>query len=662
MRFRHHLLLFLFLSSLRIGAQEKEVDSIYSAIKKGLPDTSLANAYVAITELIGYTYPDTVIPLSRKAIEVTEKHKGQLSKAEKHSFRKSKANALNNIGLIYMNQGDISQALDNFHSCLKLMEDNNDKAGVTLALNNIGGIYRSQGDNIQALDYYLRALKIARASGDKDGTAFSLGNIGVIYGNQGYTDKAIECYKKSLKIRKEIGDRQGSAMSLNNIGFMLEKKSSHGEALAYYIESLEAWKEIDDKDGMAYTLVNMGNVYFNTGNYQKAKEYAEKSFKLSNEINFPEDIRDAAYLLTKIYRKQNNWKAALDMQDLYISMRDSISNEETKKTAVKKQLQYQYEKEKLELEKEQEKKDLLRKEEKERQRVITYSVAGLLFLVLVFSSFLYNRFRVIRKQKGIIEEQKHMVEEKQKEIIDSIHYAQRIQSTLLAHKDLLDNNLRDYFVLFKPKDIVSGDFYWATEKNESFYLAVCDSTGHGVPGAFMSLLNVSFLNEAITEKNISACNEIFNYVRKRLITSVSQEGGQDGMDGIILSVEKNENGFVRLSYAAAYNTPVLLRGGKLTLLPADKMPVGKGERKNDFNLNNIPAQKGDVLYLFTDGFADQFGGPKGKKFKYKKLYEQFSAIHQLDMEKQRELLEDTFTMWKGDLEQVDDVCIIGIRI
>ena len=263
---------------------------------------------------------------------------------------------------------------------------------------------------------------------------------------------------------------------------------------------------------------------------------------------------------------------------------------------------------------------------------------------------------------------KEIIEEKQKEIVDSINYAKRIQYTLLARETLLRENLHEHFVLFKPKDIVSGDFYWATEirssgqgqeAGERFYLACCDSTGHGVPGAFMSLLNISFLNEAIIEKNILEPNEVLNHVRKRLIENISQEGGQDGMDAILICFDKTKN---TITYSAAHNAPLLIRNGEAINLAYDKMPVGKGETNDPFTLHTIHAQKGDLIYLFTDGYADQFGGSKGKKFKYKQLEELLIANANAPLQQQSAILDREFEFWKGNLEQVDDVLVIGIKI
>ncbi|MBL7922070.1 MAG: SpoIIE family protein phosphatase [Bacteroidia bacterium] len=258
-----------------------------------------------------------------------------------------------------------------------------------------------------------------------------------------------------------------------------------------------------------------------------------------------------------------------------------------------------------------------------------------------------------------IETKNEEISAKNKEILDSINYAKKIQSALLAHNDFLEQHLPEHFVLFKPKDIVSGDFYWATEHNGNFYLAVCDSTGHGVPGAFMCLLNIGFLNEAIKEKNISSPAAIFDHVRKRLIADISKEGQQDGMDGILLKAQSN-NGQLTIQYASANNAPVLIRNNEALTLGTDKMPVGKGLKDEAFKLHTIDVQPGDALYLYTDGFADQFGGPKGKKFKYKALNELLLANHKRKMAKQKQIFDSTFENWRGHLEQVDDVCVIGI--
>jgi serine phosphatase RsbU (regulator of sigma subunit) len=231
-------------------------------------------------------------------------------------------------------------------------------------------------------------------------------------------------------------------------------------------------------------------------------------------------------------------------------------------------------------------------------------------------------------------------------------------------------DIKNFFILYKPKDIVSGDFYYAQAhkgtqaKNEMFYLGTADCTGHGVPGAFMSMLGVSALNEAIIEKNIAMPHEILNDVRHSIIASLNPEGSdeesKDGMDCVLCAYDF-EN---KLLYLAAANNPLwIVRGGEVIEYKPDKMPVGKyNDDLKSFTLQTVQLQKGDIVYTFTDGYADQFGGPKGKKFKYKQLEEKLLEVHKLPMEEQKSKLADIFENWKGNMEQVDDVLIIGIRI
>ncbi len=292
--------------------------------------------------------------------------------------------------------------------------------------------------------------------------------------------------------------------------------------------------------------------------------------------------------------------------------------------------------------------------------------------LIVYSVVLIFRFRnkqllerqeqletTVKERTSEIEHQKHLIEEKQKEIVDSINYAKRIQYALLAHEDVLKQNLNDYFIYFNPKDIVSGDFYWSTKKDDRFYLAVCDSTGHGVPGAFMSLLNIGFLTEAIVEKGIEKPNEIFNYVRQKLIDNISKEGQKDGFDGILICIDRKNK---KLTYSSANNSPIIVSNNTIIGKESDRMPVGVGVRQESFKLFELDTKGNDILYLYTDGFADQFGGPKGKKFKYGQLNQLLLDISQKQLSVQKEILQDAFNSWKGALEQVDDVCVIGIRI
>ena len=352
-----------------------------------------------------------------------------------------------------------------------------------------------------------------------------------------------------------------------------------------------------------------------------------------------------------------SYKDAFGHYQQYIIIRDKLNSDELNKLAMRQKYTEEADKQKAE----QDKKDIYALEQKKNQQIIIFAVAGILIIVLVFSSLLFKRFKLTNKQKEIIEE-------KHKEISDSINYAERIQRSFLATADLLDENLKDYFVFFQPKDVVSGDFYWATKLVsssgvENFALVTADSTGHGVPGAIMSLLNVTSLESAIKDGH-NEPSEILNHTRQTIIERLkkdgSDEGGKDGMDASIVCFDFKNN---KLTYSAANNPIWVVRKNELIELKGDKMPVGKHDKDYvSFTQQEFKLIKGDVIYTLTDGFPDQFGGTKGKKFMYKQLKETLVSISNKPLIEQKETLTTILKNWMGDIEQVDDIIIIGIRI
>ncbi len=665
-----------------------------------------------------------------KALEINERLK------DKNGIAKT----LGNIGLVYYNQGDYPKALDYYFKALKMDEELGNKNGIAKHLGNIGIVYAVQAAASteasakvelfnKALAHYFKALKMAEELGDKNKIAIQLGNIGLVYDDQAAAstevsakvelfNKALDYYFKALKMDEELGDKNGIAIGLGNIGIVYDEQKDYPKALDYYFKALKMNEELGRKNGIAITLGNIGSLYsdqaiksnipltsFDKGELlNKAMEYCNKSLSLAKEIGNKETIKENYQRISKIdsalavnFFKVSNfgkaaqlWKSSAEHYKLYIIYRDSIDNEETKKKTIQISMTYDFEKKEAATQAEQEKKDAVAAAESKKQQLVLISVISGLVLVVLFALFIFRSLRVTRKQKRVIEvqktevekkniliaEQKKVVDEKQKDIIDSINYAQRIQRALLASDKLLNENLPEHFILFLPKDIVSGDFYWASElANQQFALVTADSTGHGVPGAIMSMLNISCLNEAVNGQLIVAPNKILNYTRSKIIQHLSNdgsaEGGKDGMDCSVISFDFKNN---TLTYAAAYNPIWIVRsnspfeGGRrgdveLLEFAPDKMPVGKHDKDSvSFVQHAVQLQKGDIVYSFTDGYADQFGGTKGKKFKYKQLEEVLLANHHLPMNEQKNILEKTFDDWKGNLEQVDDVLVIGVRI
>ena len=322
------------------------------------------------------------------------------------------------------------------------------------------------------------------------------------------------------------------------------------------------------------------------------------------------------------------------------------------------------------------------KSDLEQEQLRGYFLYGGVALLLVFGVFMYNRFRVTQRQKSIIEEQKkevdkqkELIEESHKEITDSIVYAKRIQSAILPPASAIKEHLKDAFILYMPKDVVAGDFYWLEsitndsdskgQKNEVLF-AAADCTGHGVPGAMVSVICNNALNRSVREFGLRDPGEILNNARKMVVQEFekSEEDVKDGMDIAIVSLKLDNSAALggQLEYAGANNPLWIIRNNEILETKADKQPIGKYVDPKPYTTHKVELMKGDVIYIFTDGYADQFGGERGKKFKSKAFKELLLEIHQLEMEEQKVSLEKAFINWRGKIEQIDDVCVIGVRV
>lgn len=620
-------------------------------------------------------------------------HQGEITKALKYYSRSLKitkeigdqlgsARCLINIGAIHTFQSNVPKALECYHQSLKILEKTNEQQLIATCLTNIGIIYDHQGDKTKALDYYRRGLKTLEKIGDKVGIARTLNNMGVVYQNSKELKKALYYYTRSLSIEEEIGDKQLIANSLTNIGSVYFEEGDLQKALAYYTKALKQDEEFGDKKLTVSTLHKIGAVYLKQGDLPKATDYAERSMALAREIGYTGDIQYAAELLSQIYQKQGKGIQALESYQLFIKMRDSINATENKQAAAEMRFKYEYEKKvSADSLKVAEEKKIVASRFKEEQSK-RYTLYGGLALVTLFGGFMFNRFRITARQKQIIEakeketqeqnelishqnqkveHQNVLLEHKQKEILDSISYAKRLQDAILPPKSVIDTAFPQNFILYKPKDIVAGDFYWSETVNNRFYIAAADSTGHGVPGAMVSVVCSNALNRAVKEFGLTETGEILDKTRELVIETFAKNNAEvkDGMDISLLCIDQEH---AKISWTGANNPLWYVKSGELTEIKPDKQSIGKTENPTPFTTHHLDFEAATTFYLFTDGMADQFGGEKGKKLKKKSFQKLLLAVSSLDLSKQAEQLDEQFENWKGELEQVDDVCIIGIRV
>lgn len=569
-------------------------------------------------------------------------------------------------GNIRFKQGNNVRAFECFQTALKLAEENGIDEIAASAANKIGYIHCFIMNNPERSKmYFFKALEYHKKMGNKKFIGRTLVNLGDVSAKLGDWQKGIEYQMEAYKLSSEVKDSAGMAITTGNLGDYYTEVKQYDKAIKFITLSKKIHELRKSEEGIKYSDGRLGLVYLGMNDDRNAENYLLSAYDYAIAQDHSELLLLTTQPLFQLYKKLNNPEKANFYQLKFLVVRDSVSNLEKLTRITEMENNRALEKMESEREKELAIETMKREQEDKQRNIVMAFVVFSLIMALIFSIIIFRRFKVSKKQNEIIQLQKEevelkneVIEEKQKEILDSIHYAKRIQSALLAHKDFIDAHLESNFVLFRPKDIVSGDFYWAAAKNDKFYLASCDSTGHGVPGAFMSLLSIGFLGEAIKEKNILEPHNIFNYVRERLIDSISKEGQKDGFDGILICVDKANK---KVTYAAANNTPVVVRDGKLIELQCDRMPVGKGELQKSFTLFTFDYKPSDFFYLYTDGYPDQFGGPKGKKFLYKRFNELLLSLSTKPVDEQSKLMADEFNVWKGDLEQIDDVCVIGVR-
>lgn len=582
-----------------------------------------------------------------------------LEKAIKQNNPKYTCNFNSELGLINREKGLYDIAYDFYVKALDIAEKNDFEIKKAGCYNGMAVIHAMQKEFDKAIEYYNKAMIIFIKKGNLGGQGSVNNNVGLIYLERKDYSHALELFHKARGFNGATGNDYGLAANLENIGLIYDGENKHDSANFYLFKAYDIWKQRNDTHSLAINMSYIGKSYIRQNKFQEAISILNKALGFSKRVDARMTSRDLLYYLSSAYEKTGDFKNSLIYYKAAKQIDDSLLNDEKKQEITEMQLNYSFNKSKIQdslkyqLEVSTKERELVN----ERKNTSITLVALVLIVILLF--FSYKGYIDKKKSNTIITQQKTLVEQKQKEIVDSINYAKKIQSALLANKEFIDEHIKENFIFHKSKDIVSGDFYWATKKDDYFYLAVCDSTGHGVPGAFMSLLNIGFLNEAINEKQISDPDKIFNFVRDKLIFSIGKDGQKDGFDGVLLRINLKTRTFY---YASAHNRPVIIYKNQITELESDRMPVGIGDRLLPFNLKHIDSPEGSLLYMYTDGYADQFGGPNGKKYKYKQLNHLLMDIHNLPLSEQQLRLETEFEKWKGNLEQVDDVLIIGIKL
>ena len=594
--------------------------------------------------------------------------------AKKSLSREKQGVVFTLLGGYYFHKGNYSKSIQNYYQSMQLAEMTNNPKLRIISLINISNIYSVTEKPNEAVKYLLESLEIAENTNSSSYLPLVYNNLSDNYNKLKQHNKALK-YAELATTLFEANNDPSIYSSYDNMGTALLQLNNLPKALFYFKKSLALAEAHNYVYAKIDVNLNIAKLYLMRNKIDSAMFFAKKAEVICEKNEILDGQLKASNQLYALYKIAKNPTKALEYHEKYLTLLEKHhaaaqtadveknifvfnTNKRIKEDSLKQTVVNLQKDNKIKIHQAQIKQD----------KLLKIGLIVLMVFSIGFGLFAYNRFKVSSYQHKLIqakniqtEEQKALIAQKNHEVKDSLNYAKRIQDGLLASHKNLEANLKKYFVFFKSKDIVSGDFYWSTEYQHNFYLAVCDSTGHGVPGAFMALLNIALLSEAIKEKQIIEPHLIFNEVRNRLVEIISADGHKDGFDGILIRLTKTDEEHTILQYASANSEPVLIRNNQLIKLDGDRMPVGKSDDINSFTLHTIEIQKGDNLYIYTDGYSDQFGGEALKKFKRKNLNQLLLNNVHLPMDNQLEILKSNFNSWKGNEEQVDDVCVLGIQ-
>lgn len=594
--------------------------------------------------------------------------------SEKQGYKPGIAEAYNLKGIINTERSNLRAALDNYLKALELFEYLKLPTKVAGIQNNIGFIYSEINEYRTALSYYFKAEKANIANQETSHLAIHYNNIATCYQKLKQYSSARIYLDKSLALRKEKADSMGMAMAYHTIGINYQLTGQKDSAIYFFHKSLAYLSRMTPNLGHAHNYRELGHTLLLQGRLDEAESYLLKALKIS-ENNELDGVKVEVYkYLSELYKQKHDFKKAFSFQERYLALNESLQRDRSKNEILKKELEYAFKhKQALQRIETYNKQAVYNAEIKSQKQLTMYAVAGLIALsgLVFFVLWIYHQKR---KANVIISGQKELVEHKNKEILDSITYAKYIQNALLPSPKAMEESGLDSFVLFRPKDIVSGDFYWvhrylpANSREGDTYVAAVDCTGHGVPGALVSVVGSNGLNRCVREFGIHDTGRILDKLSE-LVEETFAAGADELKDGMDISLlrlyPRGDHSEGRKAQWSGANNPLWIvrkNSNQVEEIKADKQPIGRFTDRRSFHAHELLLNAGDMLYLFTDGYADQFGGPNGKKFKYRQLKETLLHTCHLPLGDQKVFLANVFDEWRGELEQVDDLCIIGIRI
>lgn len=582
--------------------------------------------------------------------------------------KSGESSSLNNVGVIYRHTGDLDKALTNYIASLHIQEENKFEDALAYTYSNIGTIYSLKGEPKKALDYFMKANKQFDSIGHHLRIIGTLNNIGNVYSDLGDYDNALSYYLKSLYEYEQLEDKSDAFVPLTNIGNLFFKKGDMDKALDYFNRSLVLEQAANNLSGQATALHSFGAVFKKLGDHENAISFFERALEMAQEAQDNILLEIIYESLAETYFIKGDHFLAYSFLQLHNVVKDSLFSEESNRRIAELEGTYQFEQQQKEILHLQTDSDF----QQLRIKHDNYIIAGIgviLLIVTVLTLFIIKENKEIKRTKILLENkneeitsQKIIIEEKNFNITESINYAKRVQQSILNFS-VSSEKREQSFILFKPKDIVSGDFFWYAEKDEVDIFVTADCTGHGVAGAFMTVIGVSLLNQIVNQDNITDPKTILHKLDLKIKDALTQQQTSSSTHSIDLAICVIDQNKKEVTYSGANRPLYHFSNSEFNEIKGTKSSIGDSLRdEKAFEDHVIPYEKGDTFYMSSDGYADQFGGDRGKKYMTKRFKNLLQEIQSLSLEEQKVRLKTEIETWMKNTEQTDDIIITGFQV
>lgn len=603
---------------------------------------------------------------SKNYIEAIDNYLKSLEIYETMKDRFRAITVLENIGLIYRDLGNIEKALEYHTIVLDFYKTANNELRESIALNFIAGDHLIAKDYYKALDIYRQSLEIRKRINNRPFIAASYNSMALVFKNIENPDSANYYYRQALQAYNLLGDVKNYGATLNNIANLKWKFKENDSAQYYFELAIETRQKVQDLQGEGYSLLQYAQLLIEQENVNKSILLSKKAFEISSQLNDFTLRRDAALLLSTCFEKHKNNNEAYKYFKIYNESQEALSKDETIKRIADMELRFgdqKLERSKIEIEL----KDAQIEQKTMRSHFLMGTVLLLACLVVSISISWRNKNKtnkILAAQNQEIETQRDQISQQSQKISDSIVYASRIQKAILTPEEEISLLFPENFIYYKPRDVVSGDFYWVHQENQYMVAVVADCSGHGVPGAFMSMLGVSLLNELNGEYSNFDAAKMLEYLRNKIRINLHQTSfeanNSDGMELGMVIIDKTN---LKCCYCGGNIALWIWNNNQMEIYEPDRMPVGVYAKENlPFTNTFIDIKNNSTLYMFSDGIVDQFGGDSDRKLKSTGLMEIIKSIANKPLKEQGDELNTKMGIWQGNGRQVDDMIFMGIKL